>query len=113
MDGPANRIDPDIDVDIRLREIRVHLGSLDADPPAEPSRFGFALLLDATIAGVQADEFAFSLSDQELSFGFTRLAVPVALPHFPVGLADLDPLRDASGAWDPVNSGSRARGPRW
>ena len=103
MDGAANGIDLDIDVDIRLREIRVHLGSLDADPPAEQSLFAFALLLDATIAGVQADEFALSLSDQEFSFGFTRLAVPVALPHFPVGLADLNPLRDSSGAWDPAN----------
>lgn len=100
MDGSANAIDLDIDVDISLRKIKIQLGSIEDTATTDKTQFGFELGLDATIAGVQVDEFSFKLSDKEFSFGFAELKIPVALPRFPVERKDLDELRGASGAWD-------------
>lgn len=100
MDGSANSIDLDLEVDIRLREIRIQCGSLEESTVPDQSHFGFELALDATVAGVQVDGFSFKLSSQEFSFGFRSLAVPIALPHFPISLADLNQLRGGTGAWD-------------
>ena len=103
MDGSANAIDLDIDVDVRLREIKIQFGSIEDTATADKAQFGFELGLDATIAGVQADDFSFKLSNKEFSFGFAELKIPVALPRFPVERKDLDELRDTSGAWDYQN----------
>jgi hypothetical protein len=100
MDGSANSIDLDIDVDIKLREIKLNFGSIEETAEVDQSRFGFELGLDATIAGVQVDNFSFKLSNQEFSFGFGELAVPIALPRFPISLNDLNQLRVNAGAWD-------------
>ncbi|MBW7885025.1 MAG: hypothetical protein H3C34_20790, partial [Caldilineaceae bacterium] len=98
LNGSANRVDLDIDFDIQLREIRVHCGSIE--DAGNQSQFGFELVLDSTFAGVQVEGFSFKLTGQEFSAGFSRLAVPITLPHFPVSQADLNMLRDDSGAWD-------------
>ncbi len=100
MDGSVNSIDLDLEVDIRLRAIHIRLGSLEESATTDQNHFGFELALDATVAGVQVDGFSFTLSSQEFALGFRSLAVPIALPHFPISLADLNQLRDGTGAWD-------------
>jgi hypothetical protein len=102
MNSGGNEIDLDIDVDIRLRAIQLQFGSLANATPSE-SNFIFELMLDATFAGIQIENFSFRLSSQEFSFGFGRLAVPVALPRFPAGLNDFNQLRDSTGLWDYEN----------
>ncbi len=103
LDGSANAIDLDIDVDISLREIKIQLGSIKDAATADNNQFGFELGFDATIAGVQVDNFSFKLSNKEFSFGFAELKIPVALPRFPIERKDLDELRGTSGAWDYQN----------
>jgi hypothetical protein len=100
IQGSANSIDLDLDVDIRLRGIHIQLGSLEDSAPTDQSHVGFELALDATVAGVQVDGFSFKLSSQEFSFGFSGLAIPISLPHFPISLDDLNQLRDGTGAWE-------------
>lgn len=99
IDGGANAIDLDIEFDLRLREIKLALGSIEPSG-AQPSHFSFSLDFDGSFAGVQLENCRFNLSDQEFSFGLGRLAVPIALPHFPLSLDQLNELKAPSGQWD-------------
>ena len=95
----TNTIDLDIEVDIQLSKIALQLGSVE-ESTSEQSQFSFELLLDFSFAGFMAENFSFKLSDQEFSFGFKKLEIPIALPHFPISRDDLGQLRDSSNAWD-------------
>jgi hypothetical protein len=102
-DDSANSIDLDIDVDVRLREISLKFGSIEETAPVDQGQLGFEVALDATFAGVQVEKFSSKLSEREFSFGFSKLAVPVRLPRFPVEPKHLDILQDDSGVWNYAN----------
>lgn len=99
MNSGSGSIDLDITVSIRLRRIGIRIGSLE-DTAAGEGRFSFELALDLSFGVFEAEEFRFSLSDEEFSFGFAKLEIPIALPHFPVSLSDLNQLRGPSRKWD-------------
>lgn len=111
IDGGANAIDLDIEFDLRLREIKLALGSIEAGGPQQ-SQFSFSLGFDGSFAGVQLENCEFKLSDQEFAFGLGRLAVPIALPHFPLSLSRLNELKATSGQWDYENRWLQATEPQ-
>jgi len=111
IDGGANAIDLDIEFDLRLREIKLALGSIETGG-AQQSQFSFSLGFDGRFAGVQLENCRFDLSDREFSFGIGRLAVPIALPHFPLSLGQLNELKAPSGQWDYQNRWLQATEPQ-
>jgi hypothetical protein len=91
----------DLDIGFGLRGIRFQLGSLEASAAAE--QVSLELVVGLRMGGIAAEVFL-RLSDRELAVGLAEdFPIPLEMPVFPVAPADLAPLVDAAGHWQPVH----------
>lgn len=85
--GSSGEIDLDIEVGFGLRGVRLRLGSLQ-DAAAGAEQVALELTVELRFAGQSHDVF-FRISDRELAFGVSELAIPLRMPRFPLGAGDV------------------------
>ncbi|MCA9988531.1 MAG: hypothetical protein KDE59_29700, partial [Anaerolineales bacterium] len=95
LDNTTNAIDLDIEVRFELKQIDLQLGSLEPDQP----QFSLSITFGLAFGGASTD-LVLALSDEQFTFGFSELPIPIALPQMPLKLDDLLALEGADGRWD-------------
>jgi hypothetical protein len=105
--GGSNEIDVDFSISFRLIGFEVAFGTAPPDGGGDSTDGGMSFRFDLTIecqmTGLAPLRARIRLSDTEFSLGLTDVIIPLEVPRYPIGIADLDRLRGGGTNWTVSN----------
>ncbi|MDJ0767630.1 MAG: hypothetical protein QNJ12_02510 [Ilumatobacter sp.] len=106
-EGGGNDIDIDFEIGFSLIGFEVAFGTAppgaDGDDADDGLSFRFDLTLECRMTGLPPLRARIRLSDEEFSLGLTDVMIPLEIPEYPIGVADLERLRGTGTNWTGAN----------
>jgi hypothetical protein len=101
--GGDNEVDVDVSIGFSLIGFEVAFGTAPPDGDGDEGdggmSFRFDLTLECRMTGLAPLRARIRLSDSEFSLGLTDVIIPLEVPRYPIGVADLDRLSGGGTVW--------------